>query len=117
VHASPFLVDARAAVRYRGEHEPIDPVAGHIPGAQNLPFLENLTAEKCWRSKEELRVRFESVLEPSAIVDTTIYCGSGVTACHNILALRHAGLGMAKLYPGSWSEWIVDPLRPIIQEG
>lgn len=107
------LVDARDPQRYRGEIEPLDPVAGHIPGALNLFWQENTTSEGRFRSPEELRRRFRSRLgsaEPGAVVS---YCGSGVTACHNLLALEHAGLPGARLYPGSWSEWCADPSRPI----
>lgn len=106
------LVDSRAAERYRGEVEPIDPVAGHIPGAINLPFPENLEHGK-FRSAEDLKSRFESALgdkEPEKVV---FYCGSGVTACHNLLAYTHAGLGDAVLYPGSWSDWITDEKREV----
>jgi thiosulfate/3-mercaptopyruvate sulfurtransferase len=95
------LIDSRAAPRYRGEEEPIDPVAGHIEGAENLPFAENLNDGKM-RPKSELQARFGD----TDAERTVFYCGSGVTACHNLLAYEHAGLGMAKLYPGSWSEWI-----------
>jgi thiosulfate/3-mercaptopyruvate sulfurtransferase len=102
------LVDSRAAPRYHGEEEPIDPVAGHIPGAENLPFADNLRAG-VMRPKAELRERFGST-DPER---TVFYCGSGVTACHNLLAHEYAGLGLAKLYPGSWSEWIIDPSREI----
>lgn len=96
------LIDSRTAPRYRGEEEPIDPVAGHIEGAENLPFGENLH-EGTMRPKAALRERFGDT-DPER---TVFYCGSGVTACHNILAHEHAGLGLAKLYPGSWSEWII----------
>jgi thiosulfate/3-mercaptopyruvate sulfurtransferase len=107
------LVDARAPERYRGDVEPIDRVAGHIPGAVNHPFKSNLTAAGAFRSADELREALSSSLggfPPDRIV---CYCGSGVTACHNLLALEHAGLRGAKLYPGSWSEWSSDPSRPI----
>lgn len=102
------LIDSRAAPRYRGEEEPIDPVAGHIEGAENLPFADNLR-EGALRPKTELKERFGNT-DPAR---TVFYCGSGVTACHNLLAHEHAGLGMAKLYPGSWSEWITDPSREV----
>ena len=102
------LIDSRAAPRYRGEEEPIDPVAGHIEGAENLPFADNLH-EGAMRPKAELKERFGNT-DPA---HTVFYCGSGVTACHNLLAHAHAGLGMAKLYPGSWSEWINDPSRAV----
>lgn len=107
------LVDARAPERYRGEIEPIDKAAGHIPGAVNHPFKSNLTEAGTFRSPAALRESFGTTLggfSPDHIVS---YCGSGVTACHNLLALEHAGLHGAKLYPGSWSEWSSDPARPI----
>lgn len=104
------LVDSRAPERYRGEVEPIDPIAGHIPGAINLPFTENWDENGRMRTSEELRRRF-AALPPAE--HAIFYCGSGVTACHNILAYAHAGLGMARLYPGSWSEWIAEPRRDV----
>ena len=104
------VIDARAAERYSGEVEPIDPVAGHIPGAGNLPYSENLDANGRFRSAELLLDRFRSLGSPT---QTVFYCGSGVTACHNALAYYHAGLGMPKIYPGSWSEWITDVSRPV----
>lgn len=108
-----LLLDARAAARYRGEIEPIDPVTGHIPGAVNLPTEDNLTTDGRFRSVEELRARFAAVLgerSPTAVVHG---CGSGVTACHNLLAMEAAGLSGSRLYAGSWSEWIRDPNRPV----
>jgi thiosulfate/3-mercaptopyruvate sulfurtransferase len=103
------VIDSRAAERYRGEVEPLDAVAGHIPGAVNLPFQENLAAGR-FRSPAELRERFSAVAEdPTPIV----YCGSGVTACHNALAMEHAGLPRPRVYVGSWSGWSTDPSRPI----
>jgi thiosulfate/3-mercaptopyruvate sulfurtransferase len=108
-----LLVDARAAERYSGSLEPIDTVGGHIPGAENHPFSSNLAADGRFLSARELRHRWQSRLrdrEPSAVV---AMCGSGVTACHNLLALEIAGLPGAKLYAGSWSEWIRDSTRPI----
>jgi thiosulfate/3-mercaptopyruvate sulfurtransferase len=104
------LIDSRAAERYRGEVEPIDPVAGHIPGARNLPFPDNWDEHGLMRPVEELRVRFARLPAPER---TVFYCGSGVTACYNILAFAHAGLGMPRLYPGSWSEWIANKERPV----
>lgn len=106
------LFDARAPERYRGDVEPIDPVAGHIPGAVNLPFAENLRDGK-FREPAELRVRFDSALAGAAPEEAVIYCGSGVTACHDVLAFELAGLPLPKLYAGSWSEWITDPTRPV----
>lgn len=105
-----IVVDSRAAARYRGEVEPIDPVAGHVPGAISMPFAENWTADGLLKSPEELRARFQNL--PTA-EQSIFYCGSGVTACHNLLAYAHAGLGDARLYPGSWSDWIVDAGREV----
>jgi thiosulfate/3-mercaptopyruvate sulfurtransferase len=107
------VVDSRAADRYRGENETMDPVGGHIPGAVSGPFGENLGADGRFKSPEELRARFEALLGETPAERAVFYCGSGVSAAHNILAVAHAGLGDAKLYPGSWSEWIVDPARPV----
>ncbi len=108
-----LLLDARAAERFRGEVEPIDPVAGHIPGAVSAPFEENLSPEGTFLPAEELRSRFEKLLGPVVPENLVCYCGSGVTAAHNLLALAHAGLGRGRLYAGSWSEWITDPNRPV----
>lgn len=108
-----LLLDARAAARYCGEMEPIDPVAGHIPNALNLPFKESMNEDQTVKSREILYRQFREKLgnkQPSENVVS--YCGSGVTGCFNVLAMNHAGLGMAKLYAGSWSEWIVDESRP-----
>ncbi|NEE03597.1 sulfurtransferase [Phytoactinopolyspora halotolerans] len=105
------LLDARAGERYRGESEPVDPVAGHIPGAVNAPTTENTTAEGRFRVPDELRERFAALgVDPSTPVG--VYCGSGVTAAHEVLALATVGIEAA-LYPGSWSEWIRDPSRPV----
>lgn len=112
--ASParLLVDARTNDRFRGIGETIDPVGGHIPGAANYFFMQNLTAEKTFKSPDELRAQWAAVLKGRDARDVVAYCGSGVTACHNLLALEHAGLHGAKIYPGSWSEWSADPTRP-----
>ncbi|TDI69227.1 MAG: sulfurtransferase [Bacteroidetes bacterium] len=107
------ILDARDVERYRGEFEPIDPVSGHIPGALSAPFKENLDAEQCFLSPEILRARFESIVGQIDPEHTISYCGSGVTGAHNALAMKHAGLGMPRLYAGSWSEWITDTSRPI----
>ncbi|ROR34152.1 sulfurtransferase [Inmirania thermothiophila] len=105
------LVDARAPERYRGEEEPIDPVAGHIPGAVNLPFTGNLDRAGRFLPPAALARRFAALgAAPQRVVH---YCGSGVTACHNLLAMELAGLAGARLYPGSWSEWIRDPARAV----
>jgi thiosulfate/3-mercaptopyruvate sulfurtransferase len=107
------LVDARAPERYRGESEPIDRTPGHIPSAVNHFFGGNLSADKTFRTPEELRAQFELSLGNTPTDHVICYCGSGVTACHNLLALEHAGLRGARLYAGSWSEWSSDPTRPI----
>ncbi|WP_373990573.1 sulfurtransferase [Duganella sp. BuS-21] len=105
------VVDARAADRYRGENETIDPVGGHIPGAKNRFFKDNLTAEGRFKDAAQLKADFAPLFDsaPQAIMQ----CGSGVTACHNLLALEIAGLPGAALYPGSWSEWCADSARPV----
>lgn len=105
------VVDARAPDRFRGENETIDPVGGHIPGAKNRFFKENLQADGNFKSAEQLRQEFSVVLADPA--QAVMQCGSGVTACHNLLALEIAGLQGAALYPGSWSEWCADPARPV----
>jgi thiosulfate/3-mercaptopyruvate sulfurtransferase len=107
------LVDARAPERFAGEIEPIDPVAGHVPGAVNHPFSRNLDAENRFLPPAELRRRWLETLNGKDSGDTILMCGSGVTACHNALAMEVAGLPGAKLYAGSWSEWIRDPQRPV----
>ncbi len=107
-----LLLDARAPARWRGESEPIDPVAGRIPGAKNRFNIDNVQADGTFKDPEALRKEFLSVLggrEPSEAVH---YCGSGIAACHNLLAMELAGLPGGKLYAGSWSEWIADAARP-----
>lgn len=105
------LVDARNPERYRGESEPVDPVAGHIPGAVNVPTGDNLRSDGTFRSSDDLALRYQLVgAVPGA--DVAVYCGSGVTACHDLLALEVAGV-RAALYPGSWSGWVTDPTRPV----
>jgi len=108
---SMILLDARDPMRYTGEEEPIDPVAGHIPGAHSVPFKRNLDRSGRFLDRTVLRNRFNQFDsgEPTSIS----YCGSGVTACHNILAMVHAGLRPASLFPASWSGWIADPERPL----
>jgi thiosulfate/3-mercaptopyruvate sulfurtransferase len=108
-----LLVDARGAERFAGRNETIDPVAGHVPGARNLPFTGNLGTDGKFLPAEALRRRFEIFLGSRPASALVAMCGSGVTACHNLLALEHAGLTGARLYPGSWSEWIRDPRRPV----
>jgi thiosulfate/3-mercaptopyruvate sulfurtransferase len=107
------ILDARAPERYRGEVEPIDRVAGHVPGARNHPFATSLDPQGRFLPPETLRGALAASLDGVAPGSTIVYCGSGVTACHVLLALEHAGLGGARLYPGSWSEWSSDPSRPV----
>lgn len=107
------LVDARAAERFRGEVEPIDPVAGHIPTAINRPLTDNLQADGRFKSAEQLKADWLRVLNGKTPEQIVHMCGSGVSACHNIVAMEIAGLTGSKLYAGSWSEWIRDPQRPI----
>lgn len=107
------VIDARSADRFRGENETLDPVGGHIPGASNRFFKLNLDPEGRFKSADSLQREFADVLggrDPRAIVHQ---CGSGVTACHNLLAMEHAGLAGSRLYPGSWSEWVSDASRPV----
>ena len=107
------IIDSRTAERYRGENETIDPIAGHIPGAISAPYPDNLNPDGTLRSQEEVWLRFATLLRDTPADQAIFYCGSGVSAAQNILALKHVGLGDAKLYVGSWSEWITDPKRPI----
>lgn len=107
------LLDAREAIRYRGEAEPIDAVAGHIPGALSAPYLDNLGPDGRWLPAAALARRYAGILGPHAAADCAVYCGSGVTAAHDVLAMVHAGLGEPRLYAGSWSEWITDPARKV----
>jgi len=111
--AGDVLVDARGAARYRGEQEPIDSAAGHIPGARNRPFSSNVTPENRFRPAAELKTELFALLGERAPEQLIAMCGSGVTACHLLLAMDVAGLPGGKLYAGSWSEWIRDPVRPI----
>jgi len=107
------LLDARALPRFLGEQEPIDPVAGHIPGARCVPFTGNLNASGRFLAPDQLRARFNEHLEGRSPNTLVAYCGSGVTACHNLFALCLAGFPLPKLYAGSWSEWITNPSRPV----
>lgn len=107
------LVDARDAARFRGEAEPIDPVAGHIPGAINLPFAASLHADGTWKSTQELEELWCRVLGEDRSVPWAVMCGSGVTACHLALSGTEAGYSEPRLYVGSWSEWIRDGARPV----
>jgi thiosulfate/3-mercaptopyruvate sulfurtransferase len=106
-----WLVDARAGERFRGEVEPLDKVAGHIPGARHRFFKDNLQPDGRFKPADVLRAEFAAAGVPAEGV--VHQCGSGVTACHNLLAMEHAGLGASTLYPGSWSEWCADPARPV----
>lgn len=111
------IVDARSPERFRGETEPLDPVAGHIPGARNRPNGQNLNADGTFKDPAFLRAEFGAVLgddSPDLVVHS---CGSGVSACHNILAMEIAGMPGTRLYPGSWSEWCADPERPVARGG
>lgn len=110
--AEVLLVDARAAERYRGEVEPIDAIAGHVPGAINAPLTDNLQGGR-FLAPERLRERWSALLAGRDAGSVVHMCGSGVTACHNLLAMEHAGLAGSRLYAGSWSEWIRDPKRPL----
>lgn len=105
------VLDARAPDRFRGENETMDPVGGHIPGARNRFFKDNLQADGSFKRAAQLRADFSALLDDPA--RAIMQCGSGVTACHNLLALEVAGLEGAALYPGSWSEWCADPARPV----
>jgi thiosulfate/3-mercaptopyruvate sulfurtransferase len=110
-----MLVDSRVPERYRGEIEPIDPVAGRIPGAINYFWGKNLEENDHFELKDVLRGRFQSLFKGVPSENVIFYCGSGVTGAHNVLAVTHAGLGIPKLYGGSWSHWITDPERPILK--
>jgi thiosulfate/3-mercaptopyruvate sulfurtransferase len=107
------VLDVRAPERYRGEVEPIDRVAGHVPGALNHPFGTSLDRQGRFLPPEALRDAFAASLGGIPPQRAIVYCGSGVTACHALLALEHAGLAGARLYAGSWSEWSSDPARPV----
>lgn len=107
------LVDARAEGRYRGEGETLDKVGGHIPGAKNYFYQRNLAEDKTFKTPAEIRAQWHQFLGGTSPRDVVLYCGSGVTACHNLLAMEHAGLSGARLFPGSWSEWSSDPARPV----
>ena len=107
------LIDARAGERFRGEVEPLDTQAGHIPGATNRFFKSNLSADGRFKAPALLREEFAALLGPQGADATVHQCGSGVTACHNLLAMHHAGLSGSRLYPGSWSEWSANPRFPL----
>jgi thiosulfate/3-mercaptopyruvate sulfurtransferase len=108
-----LLLDARAAPRYRGDIEPLDPVAGHVPGARNHPFAANLEADGRFRTPEELRRDFKAAVGAHAADEVVHMCGSGVTACHNLLAMEYAGLYGSRLYAPSWSGWVSDRSRGV----
>lgn len=108
-----LLLDARAAERFEGRVEPLDRIAGHIPGAVNRPYRANLSADNTMLPPEVLREQLLRDLDGHPPEEAVMYCGSGVSACHNLLALEHAGLPGARLYVGSWSEWSADPQRPV----
>jgi len=110
---SRLLVDSRTPERYRGIGETLDKVGGHIPGAANYFFQQNLADDKTFKAPEELRAQWAPILQGRDPKDVVVYCGSGVTACHNLLALEHAGIHGVKIFPGSWSEWSSDPARPV----
>jgi thiosulfate/3-mercaptopyruvate sulfurtransferase len=110
------LMDARAADRFAGRNETIDPVAGHVPGAVNMPFLGNLDPAQRFLDAAQLRQRWAPLLDQPALPPIVAMCGSGITACHNLLALEMAGVTGARLYVGSFSEWITDPARPVVTE-
>ncbi len=115
--ADRLILDARPEMRFTGEMEPIDPVAGHVPGAINVPFDDNLDVGGTFLTPEELREQYQRLLDGRSPEQVILMCGSGVTACHDLLAMEVAGLSGAKLYPGSWSEWIADPARPVAKGG
>jgi thiosulfate/3-mercaptopyruvate sulfurtransferase len=108
-----LVLDARTRERFRGEQEPIDPVAGHVPGARNLPLQRNLDSQGRFLPPQRMRELYEGALGGQPPERAACMCGSGATACHNLLAMEIAGLPGARLYAGSWSEWIRDPARPI----
>lgn len=107
------LLDARAAPRYRGEVEPIDPVAGHVPGARNRPYTENLDDSGRFKTPAALAAEFTALIDGRPPAEVVHMCGSGVTACHNLLAMSHAGLTGSRLFAPSWSGWIADRARPV----
>ena len=112
-HQTLRVVDARSPDRFRGENETLDPVAGHIPGATNRFFKNNLTEDGCFKPADKLKQEFAAVLDTHAPNSVVHQCGSGVTACHNLLAMEVAGLSGSRLFPGSWSEWVSDRKRPV----
>lgn len=115
-HSDWLVMDARAEERFNGEIETLDPVAGHVPGAVNLPYEDNLHVSGRFAAPEELHELYRGLMQKVTPERVIQMCGSGVTACHNILAMEHAGLPGARLYAGSWSEWIRDPSRPVARD-
>jgi thiosulfate/3-mercaptopyruvate sulfurtransferase len=113
VPAAELLVDSRDPQRYRGEVEPLDKVAGHIPGAINRFWKNNLDDSGLFKDSDQLRMEFDMCIGETDVDKTVFYCGSGITACHNLLAVAHAGLDSPRLYAGSWSDWCSDPGRPV----
>ena len=111
------LLDVRGPARFRGDEEPIDPVAGHVPGAVNLPYATSVAEDGRFKSPAVLRQQLEQALDGLHPEQAVFMCGSGVTACHGLLAMEAAGLKGARLYAGSWSEWIRDPTRPVARGG
>lgn len=111
-NAGTVLLDARAPDRFRGQNETLDPVAGRIPGARNRPYRDNLDADGCFKPPPVLKKEFRNVLGDTSPARVVHYCGSGVSACHNLFAMELAGLRGGRLYPGSWSEWCANPTRP-----
>jgi len=107
------LIDVRDPERYQGRIEPIDKIAGHIPGAINVPWKKNIDENGLYLSKAQLYDHYKSILHVSNMENTVFMCGSGVTACHSLVALTYIGMTGSKLYPGSWSEWITDPEHPV----
>ncbi len=114
---SVVLLDARAAPRFRGDVEPLDPVAGHVPGALNRPFAANLDAQGRFKAPAPLRDEFRAIMGTRAPTDVVHMCGSGVTACHNLLAMEHAGLAGSRVFAPSWSGWVSDRSRPVQSVG
>ena len=108
-----LIVDARAPDRFRGENETLDPIAGHIPGAANRCFRDNLARDGCFKPADQLRAEWSALMAGRSPADLVQHCGSGVSGCHNLLAMEMAGLGGALLYPGSWSEWCAQPGAPV----
>ncbi len=113
VPAAELLVDSRDPQRYRGEVEPLDKRAGHIPGAINRFWKNNLDDSGLFKGSDQLRMEFDMCIGETDVNKTVFYCGSGITACHNLLAVAHAGLDSPRLYAGSWSDWCADPGRPV----